>query len=117
MQTKEAWRARHTRLGIFQQGSALKMAMVRVEGRTEAMGRYFHPCDATDKQLFRASTQVQLGDGTKAKFWHDCWLNGKAPMDIVPDLYKLSWRKNKTVKEGLQNHKWTQGLMRMSTAE
>jgi len=61
------------------------------------------PVDAVDKQLFRASTVVTLGNGEKASFWQSTWLCGQAPMDWFPDLYKLAWRKNKTVKEELLN--------------
>jgi len=46
---------------------------------------------------------VILGDGQKASFWQSSWLHGQAPMDIFPDLFKLAWRKNKTVKEELHN--------------
>jgi len=61
------------------------------------------PVDAVDKQLFRASTVVTLGNGEKASFWQSTWLCGQAPMDRFPNLYKLAWRKNKTVKEELLN--------------
>ena len=35
------------------------------------------PVDATDKQLFRASTSVLLGDGQIASFWQSSWLEGR----------------------------------------
>uniref|UniRef100_A0A0A9GFD1 Reverse transcriptase zinc-binding domain-containing protein n=1 Tax=Arundo donax TaxID=35708 RepID=A0A0A9GFD1_ARUDO len=38
-------------------------------------------------------------------------------MDIAPDLYKLAWRKNRLLKDDLEGHKWTQGLMRMTTTD
>ena len=44
------------------------------------------PCDEVDKQLFRVSTIVFLGDGNKASFWNCSWLNGLAPRDIAPGL-------------------------------
>lgn len=53
------------------------------------------PCNAIDRQLFRASTIVTVGNGKQAKFWQSSWLNGQAPMDIAPRLYKLAWRKKK----------------------
>jgi len=65
------------------------------------------PVDATDKQLFRASTSVLLGDGQTASFWQSSWLEGKAPMDLYPDLFRLAWRKNRTVKEEILNQNWT----------
>lgn len=71
------------------------------------------PCDVVDRQLFRMSTRVTLGNGNKAKFWQSSWIDGMAPMDIAPRLYRLAWRKNRTVQEELQNDNWTRGLWRM----
>lgn len=75
------------------------------------------PCTNIDSKLFRASTIVTIGDGTHAKFWQCCWLNGKAPMDIAPNLYKLAWRKNQMVQQDLTNHSWTRGLWRMNSVD
>jgi hypothetical protein len=68
-------------------------------------------------QLFRASTVVTVGSGERARFWDASWLDGRAPRDIALNLYKLAWRKNNTVKENLQNQKWTRGLWRMASTE
>jgi hypothetical protein len=38
-------------------------------------------------------------------------------MDSYPELFKWAWRKNKSVKEELQNQNWTRGLWRMQTVE
>jgi len=75
------------------------------------------PCDEVDKQLFRVSTIVILGDGNKASFWNCSWLNGLAPRDIAPGLYKLAWRKNRTVKEDITDQQWTRGLWRMDSVD
>ena len=75
------------------------------------------PCDEVDKQLFRASTIVQLGDGNTASFWNCSWMNRMAPRDFAPGLYKLAWRKNRTVKEDIINQQWTRGLWRMDSIE
>jgi hypothetical protein len=75
------------------------------------------PCDEIDKQLFRVSTIVTLGDGRQAKFWESSWLDGRAPRDLASNLYRLAWRKNNTVAVDLQNQNWTRGLWRMGTAE
>jgi hypothetical protein len=71
------------------------------------------PCDLTDKALFRASTIVTIGRGDKVSFWHSSWLNGRAPIDIAPNLYPLAWRKNQKVKDDLLHMNWTRGLWRM----
>jgi hypothetical protein len=68
------------------------------------------PCDEKDKALFRASTLITLGNGKKALFWQDNWLQGKAPSNIAPLLYNLAHFKNRTVEKELQNNKWIQGV-------
>jgi hypothetical protein len=75
------------------------------------------PVSTIDKQLFRVSTTVILGNGEKASFWQSSWLNGHAPMDLYPALFLLAWRKNKTVEEEIHNQNWTRGLWRMETVE
>ena len=75
------------------------------------------PVDDIDRQLFRTSTVVTLGNGEKASFWQSSWLFGQAPRDRFPELFKWAWRKNKSVKEELQNQNWTRGLWRMQTVE
>jgi hypothetical protein len=47
------------------------------------------PVNAVDKQLFRVSTIVTVGDGTKASFWQSSWMNEQAPMDVFPDLFRV----------------------------
>jgi len=37
------------------------------------------PCNDADRLLFNSSTTINLGDGTKARFWHNKWLEGQAP--------------------------------------
>ncbi|WVZ55170.1 hypothetical protein U9M48_005869 [Paspalum notatum var. saurae] len=75
------------------------------------------PCDKMDAALFRASTMVSVGNGASTSFWHDSWLDGKAPMDIAPNLYPFAWRKNKKVSEELTDLNWTRGLWRMETTQ
>ena len=58
-----------------------------------------------------------MGNGRTVKFWEPTWLNGQAPRDIAPRLYKLAWRKHLTVQEQMENMKWTRGLWRMTSEE
>ena len=74
------------------------------------------PCSALDRQLFRCSTSVTIGDGRTASFWDSSWVRGHAPRDVAPNLYKLAWRKCLSVREEIENQTWTRGLWRMSTA-
>jgi hypothetical protein len=53
----------------------------------------------------------------KALFWHSSWLDGKAPIDLAPNLYTLAWRKNQMVKDDLLSHSWTRGLSRTETVQ
>jgi hypothetical protein len=64
------------------------------------------PSSKRDKAMFAAATQITLGDGSKAVFWSDRWLSGQIPAEAAPELYKISIRKNRTVKEALENERW-----------
>jgi hypothetical protein len=68
------------------------------------------PCNDTDRLLFNCSTTVTIGNGNKARFWHHGWLEGEAPRFLVPNLFKLVRRKNKTVRQELQNDNWIRVL-------
>ena len=61
------------------------------------------PCSEVDKQLFRCSTIVTVGDGRKASFWESTWADGHAPRDIAPHFYKLAWRKRLTLREEVED--------------
>jgi hypothetical protein len=56
------------------------------------------------------ATEITLGDGRKANFWHDRWLNGECPKVIAPSLFKIAARKNRTVNEALSNETWLSDL-------
>ncbi|WVZ97032.1 hypothetical protein U9M48_042597 [Paspalum notatum var. saurae] len=64
------------------------------------------PCDRTDRLFFCASTRVSIGDGRKAKFWHDSWLDGMAPRNLAPHLFELVARKNNPVASELLGDRW-----------
>ena len=61
------------------------------------------PCKTTNRLLFNASTIVTVGNGMKAQFWHQSWLEGEAPRNLVPQLFELVRRKNRSVQQELQN--------------
>jgi hypothetical protein len=71
---------------------------------TKAWAEFDLQLPRTSLALFDAATLVQLGDGERAKFWGDRWLDGAKVEDIAPNLAALvSVRvaKTRTVKEGL----------------
>jgi hypothetical protein len=55
--------------------------------------------------------------GRKLAFGNLLGCMGQAPMDRFHDLFKWDWKKNKSVKEELQNQNWTRSLWRMQTVE
>ncbi|KAJ1262159.1 hypothetical protein BS78_09G086300 [Paspalum vaginatum] len=68
------------------------------------------PCNRMDRLLFQASTSVTVGNGAKAKFWHDSWLDGEAPCNLAPHLFMLVKRKNRSVLQELTNGAWIKPL-------
>jgi hypothetical protein len=75
------------------------------------------PCNELDRLLFNASTKVTIGDGEKARFWHNNWLDGEAPRHLAPHLFELVKRKNRSVKLELRNNSWIRSLNgRITTA-
>ena len=69
--------------------------------------------DALCSALFRVSTTVQLGDGKKALFWTDNWVNGSSIEFLAPCLFAAVPAKAKlctTVAQGLLNSSWTQDI-------
>jgi hypothetical protein len=56
--------------------------------------------------IFEAATMVQLGNGERACFWHDRWLDGLKVADIALNLLALVLArkvKERTVREGLSS--------------
>jgi hypothetical protein len=66
------------------------------------------PCDKVDVDLFNASTIVTIGNGKMADFWGSSWIEGHAPKNIAPKLYKKARRKNISVFKALRNNYWMQ---------
>ena len=75
------------------------------------------PCDKTDMELYRASTDVVVGDGAKCIFWHDRWLPGGALKLQFPELFHIATRKSRTVQKELLNRNWIRSLANISSAE
>jgi hypothetical protein len=75
------------------------------------------PCDAQDRALFQASAEIKLGNGKKASFWQDKWLDGNAPKEIAPNLFKLARFKNRTMAKELENNNWIHAARHLSTRE
>ena len=80
-------------------------------------GKECVPCDDKDKQLFAACTKITLGNGKRASFWTDKWLNGIAPADETPLLFQLATRKSLTMAKALHNGIWLRSIKRISNEE
>jgi hypothetical protein len=66
--------------------------------------------DESDRRLFCAATKVDLGNGCRASFWYSRWLDGDAPADLFPELFKHSKRKNRRVVDALTNIAWVRDV-------
>lgn len=73
------------------------------------------PCEQADLNLFAACTTISVGDGRNTSFWNQRWLQGQAPKEIAPDLFKLARSKRLSVCEALSNGAWMRGLRTINT--
>ncbi|KAI4972353.1 hypothetical protein ZWY2020_003278 [Hordeum vulgare] len=75
------------------------------------------PCDEADKALFSASATVTLGNGATTSFWHCSWTGTGNLKTTFPTLFRHSRRKNKSVKEALENNTWIADLAHGDTMQ
>ena len=68
------------------------------------------PITEKDHQLFRESTTISIGKGDKANFWKDKWLGPRSLQEMMPELYLIAARKNRTVQDATHNGKWIMDL-------
>jgi hypothetical protein len=73
--------------------------------------------DKTDRTLFFASTLITVGNGRNTPFWEAKWLNGAAPMELVPNLYQQARFKYILVHQELQNLNWIINIKNINTEE
>jgi hypothetical protein len=65
------------------------------------------------KALFQVAVVSVLGNGESIKFWSDRWLQGKTIADHCPNLIILIPKraaKQRTVAQGLADHKWVSDI-------
>ena len=70
-------------------------------------------CDPLVEAMFHASTHMELGDGRKALFWGDRWLQGKSIEEIAPRLCASVGKhakKVRTVAQALNGDIWTRNI-------
>jgi hypothetical protein len=93
-------------LDRFARGLRLRWLWLRWKSKDRAWTAMGLPCDKTDEDLFNASTTVMVGNGKRAELWNSSWIQGQAPRNIAPSLFKKAKRKNITVAKALANNNW-----------
>jgi hypothetical protein len=68
------------------------------------------PCTTKDKHLFAAATTITVGCGAQIAFWENAWLQGRRPRDITLAVYNISKKKNRSLREALENNRWVHDL-------
>lgn len=66
--------------------------------------------DEIDAALFAAATTVTVRNGHKALFWHSTWVHDRPLRVCFPRPFAHSRRKNRTVREALQNGTWIKDI-------
>lgn len=74
------------------------------------------PCNQSDLNLFAACTSISLGDGNLVSFWNHRWLDGNAPKELAPDLFRMVRSKRLTVREALSGGAWMRGLRNINSS-
>jgi hypothetical protein len=72
---------------------------------------------AADMELFKASTDVSIGDGARCLFWHDRWLHGGALKLQFPAIFAIATRKSRSVQQELNGGLSMCSLFRIATNE
>jgi hypothetical protein len=70
---------------------------------------YFFRANRSAQAFFEASVTVQVGDGSRALFWSDRWLNGCSILQLAPDLWNAvppRIRKSRSVRDALSGRRW-----------
>jgi hypothetical protein len=93
-------------LDRFARGLRLRWMWLRWKSKDRPWTAMILPCDKIDEDLFNASTTVTVGNGKIAEFWNSSWIQGQAPRNIAPSLFKKAKRKNITVAKALTNNTW-----------
>jgi len=117
VKTKRAWWPWGPRLREIWESAAIALAGQDWTDPTKPWASMDLSCKPADRLLFNASTIITVGDGTKAQLWHRSWLDGEAPKNLAPHLFKLVKRENRMVQQELHNNSWIRLLRgRITTA-
>ncbi|KAM0843543.1 hypothetical protein ACQ4PT_057637 [Festuca glaucescens] len=102
-------------LNMFSRALRLRWKWYEWTDRTRPWIGTRMPCDQVDSYLFDACTKITLGKGNIAKIWTSKWLDGAAPAELAPNLYKLTRLKKLSVEHAMASDKWMTGLNRINS--
>jgi hypothetical protein len=69
-----------------------------------------NPCNKDDMELFYAFTSMIIGNGTKASFWEDSWVDGISPKVLALSVYAISRQKTWSVSKAINDKPWVRQL-------
>ena len=96
-------------------GYALRMRWLWFK-KTDAARPWARLPDVTESvviNMFNDSVSMEIGNGQKALFWLDKWLQGKGIQDLAPCLFSSIGpriKKRRMVAQGLANDAWVQDI-------
>jgi hypothetical protein len=70
---------------------------------------YFFRAGRSAQAFFDASVTMKVGDGSRALFWLDRWLNGCSILQLAPDLWNAVppiIRKSRSVRDAPSGRRW-----------
>ena len=65
--------------------------------------------DDEARKVFDSLVRIEIGDGRRALFWRDRWIQGQTAADIAPLVCELIGNRiknHRTVKEGMLGNRW-----------
>jgi hypothetical protein len=69
-----------------------------------------NPCNKDDMELFYGLTSITIGNGNKASFWVDYWVDGISPKVLAPSIYAISRQKTSSVRKAITDDAWVRHL-------
>jgi hypothetical protein len=61
-------------------------------------------------ELFYGFTTTTIGNGNKASFWDDSWVDGIRPKVLAPSIYAISRQKTSSVRNAITDDAWVRHL-------
>lgn len=95
-------------LDLQRQGAALRARWhwLRWTDDTRPWTDLTMPHDPAVECIFRASTEIIIGDGRKTSFWHAHWAQGCRPADRWPELFAHCNGRRLTLRAAIEGNAW-----------